>query len=775
MATSLVGLETVDLLSGIIGQKLSQQDLTPSVIFIAGLIMILLGVIFFGAFVKAARNTSVASPAKDEVKTEQPSNVSYKELKQLQESSKTLPAKDEVKTEQPSNVPYEELKQLQESSKTLPAKDEVKTEHSSNVPYEKLKQLQESSKKIDTFCHQIYKIIQDSNEHGFLPYALLSEFDVYRRNKSKNFRIAVIGEFSQGKSTLLNALLGEEIQPAREIPCSGTVTVLKHGKQKRVICRYRDGREEEIALSEYQERASISENAAIGCLSDELAQSEIEEIIFEHPDLELCSSGVEILDSPGLNEHPERTAITQKLLENTDAVIFLTNATRSLTLGERDLLQELRTKLNRGKDTKPADNIFVVCNFMDLVRTEKGREQVKQRIENFVQGKKPIVKGKNRVHFISAQATLDALKSGIENEYLKSFREFTQSLENFLTWERGQLKIKRAVYEIDCLIEQCLAGLNQAERILEGKIQNSEAEKQKILDQIGEASGRDVKIQLIAANLKNEVFDQAVKSLIEQYEGLEERMVEKSQHWKSVHNPVLSQAKLILDYTNCFIRDLSIEIDEWGNKQLKEVILQQSINILNADIKKMFDAIQSKYKNIDSEVNASFSERIKLSIDGISDDFIGSGGIRGGLGIGAFAAGLLAFSGIGFMAIIIASVATGIASSFGLGMLDIDGLHNQIKMKVLKRGYEKLGDDESIGKIEKNLKEIINPIFDSKVESASRIISEDISFYENLLEKQEMLHESTLQQCEATKAWILSKRQELEEVRKAMKLVIIVK
>jgi predicted GTPase len=65
---------------------------------------------------------------------------------------------------------------------------------------------------------------------------------VSRKLQSQRFRLAVVGEFSQGKSTLLNALLGEEIQPVRAIPCSGTVTVLKYGTQKRVVCRYKDGR-----------------------------------------------------------------------------------------------------------------------------------------------------------------------------------------------------------------------------------------------------------------------------------------------------------------------------------------------------------------------------------------------------------------------------------------------------------------------------------------------------------------------------------------------------
>lgn len=124
------------------------------------------------------------------------------------------------------------------------------------------------------------------------------------------------------------------------------------------------------------------------------------------------------------------------------AVIFLTNASRSLTQGERDLLQDLKIQLNHGKENQPANNLFVVGNFMDLVRTQKGREQVQERIKRFVQGENPLISGENRIHFISAQAALDAFLQGNEDEYSKSFENFTQSVENFLINERGVIKNK---------------------------------------------------------------------------------------------------------------------------------------------------------------------------------------------------------------------------------------------------------------------------------------------------------------------------------------------
>ncbi|MDY6898761.1 MAG: dynamin family protein [Cyanobacteriota bacterium] len=651
----------------------------------------------------------------------------------------------------------------------LPALPEQKsTQQSIEISYDQLKKFQEHRLQLDYFFNQFFQILKDCQKRNFISENFIDEAKaIWKKNQSERFRLAVVGEFSQGKSTLLNALLGEEIQPAREIPCSSTVTVLKYGKQKRVICVYKDGREEEISYDAYQQKATISENAAIDCLSDELAQSELEEIIFEHPYLELCKSGVEILDSPGLNEHPERTAITQKLLKDTDAAIFLTNASRPLTQGERDLLHEIRVYLNGGKDDEPADNLFIACNFIDLIRTDKGKEQIKQRITKFVQGEKPLIAGKNRIHFISAQAALDAIIHGSKDAYLEDFNYFVSSTENFLRFERGELKLKRLNLILDTFNKKCDKVLNQAQNTIEGKIKLEETDKQEIIEQIGEIGGRDIKIYTLAKKLKKEACNKAIEYRKKWYENLCDRISEKSKSWHSEHSHIWSQDQLIKDYTNQFIRDLSLEIDKWGTKVLKDIILQNRIKFLDANIEHELDTIQADFKNLDIQVHSDFSSQIQLSIDGISDDFIGFAGIGGGIGIGgALAAGLLVFTGFGFIAVIAASVAATIAGSFGLGVLDMDGLHHQIKKKILEEGLKKF--DDSIDKMDEKINEIVNQVFENRVESFHKIMAQAIALYENLLEQQKHASQETFEEREADKAWISQKRQELERIQQLL-------
>lgn len=633
-----------------------------------------------------------------------------------------------------------------------------------SIYYGGLKKVQEVSKQLTNYCHQIIQILQPCHERGFLRQDLIDEVsNILKKLESHRFRLAVVGEFSQGKSTLLNALLGEEIQPMRELPCSATVTVLKYGVQKRVICHYKDGSEEEIPFAEYRQKVILSEDAAIGSIKEEIAHSTIEEIIVEHPNLKLCNSGVEIIDSPGLNEHPELTAITQQLLQDIDAAIFVTNASRSLTQGERELLNQLRVQLNGGKAEEPANNLFIVGNFMDLIRTEKGREQVKKRIHNFVEGDQPIITGKNRVHFISSQAALNAALNISEDDYQESFDNFTKSIERFLMLERGGLKFQQLSEQLNKLIQKNISELNQFVNTLESNIKVIEDEKHKTLEQIGEFSGRDVKICLLTIQLIEQSLEKTNISWNEWYEGLEERMISRSEDWHSEYRRIWQQDKLISDYIQCFLRDLSDEIDDWVNHQLKAVILQDNLQNLTINIQYELDAIQSDLNLLDRKINTKYSEQIKLAINDVTDQLLVDNIDLSAL----LQQELLVFTGMGFLPVALANVNAVIASSLGSRMLDSDRFHSEIKMSILEIGFQKL--DESVDKIYEKLQENIEKFFDTKVESVSQVIEGAISVYEQLLEQQEKTHQEMLEQHYANKSWILHRCQDLEQINNRIK------
>lgn len=871
MDIKLVDSQAVDLLSNITGQNLSQEDVTPSVIFLAALVTLLLGVIYadnevtdeekqrlqktLNKFIPAQGGVPeltklMVKGVKENLDYTKPTNLlkltsSFSKSQKLlllsfgyemSAADGTIDAREKryleviadwlcvksaylevleagfsgqknVNSAALSEVKYlldpayfheldtifvnaanDILESLSPGSENQnPQQQQVTFETNTNeqaadsVPSQtpktqqnranyspKLADFNQYKRQLDNLCGQIYNVIRDCCDRNLLPSTLKEEIvKVSKKLQAQRFRLAVVGEFSQGKSTLLNALLREEIQPVRAIPCSGTITVLKYGTQKRVICRYKDGGEEEIALEEYKTKASIPKEEARDHRSEQLGQSDIAEIIFEHPDLELCRNGVEILDSPGLNEHPNRTDITQQLLKNIDAALFLTSAMRPLSEKEKELIQDVKTQLNGGKENEPAENLFIIVNFMDLLEEEEERQDVKHRIENFVKDENLPITSDSRIHYISAKAALKAILHKTNNEYLEAFQNFTQSVEKFITTERGWIEINQATKKVSELIESSLNGLHQAEQIINGNINLSEAEKQNVWEQIGEASGRDVKIRNLANNMKKEALEKATASWDNWMKNLPERMAKKSEKWDSGgHSHIWSQDKLIQNYVDKFIREIQKGINDWGNDELGNSILKPKLIELGNEILKELESLQDNCKFLGRPTNDEMSLNLNLiNIKGIDANFSGAGGFIGGFTLGSFGTmGLLFLSPLTIIPAILVGVGAGLIGAFGFGLVDVDGIHNKIKQKVCEIGLEKFKESQT--EIVEQLEQVILSAFSSRIEVVDTTIKHLISYYETLLEQQEKAHQETVEQREAEKAFIAQKRQELEQVQK---------
>jgi hypothetical protein len=394
---------------------------------------------------------------------------------------------------------------------------------------------------------------------------------------------------------------------------------------------------------------------------------------------------------------------------------------------------------------------------MDLLDNEEDIIDVKQRLDNFINSEKPLVKGENRSHYISAKAALQSILNGTNNEYLQAFQDFVNYLEQFLIFERGKLKINQAIIKIDKL-------LNLSFQELEKSIKRCETERQEIIEKIGEASGRDVKIRILGKQAIEQAIQEAEESWNKWEAGLTNRLILKSHNWTSQHNPVLSQKDLIKDYSTFFNSNLVYEIDDWGNKELGKSILTRNIKLLDAKIELEIEAVEAYFHDTKQQVKTNLQERVKFSINGLNDDFAGVGGFLGGLGIGgALAAGLLFLTPLGLVAIVAASITAAVGSSFGLGMLDLDGLREQIKIKVVESGFQNF--EASKDKIFDKLYEIVELAINNKVQASSHELEKAILRHENSLEQKDKAYQKMLEQCKAKKVEIAQKCQELKQLQ----------
>jgi uncharacterized tellurite resistance protein B-like protein/GTPase SAR1 family protein len=664
---------------------------------------------------------------------------------------------------------------------------EINQNHSVSS-YKELQNFQQYRQKLNAVCQTLSSILRDGSDRNVLSPTLTAEVTKESRNlQSQRFRVAVVGEFSKGKSTLLNALLGEEIQPVRDIPCSGTVTVLKYGPQQRVICKYKDGREEEISPQQYKDKAAISEEAALGDVGDELINSELQEIIFEHPNLELCCNGVEIIDTPGLNEHAERTLVTEQVLKTTDAVIFLTHAQNVLTEKERELLLYLKQELNPERDDEAARNIFILVNFADLLRREGSHKQARQRVETIVKNQN-LIAGENRIHLISAQSALDAILDGTENEYVQSFQDFTKSLEQFLIEKRGAIALQESAAGLKQIINTGCEELNQYQKMLDGKLTLPEADKQKIFEQMAEVSGRDVKIRLLAKKIRQECLEESHESWNEWLKELRERIISKSANWNSKHSHLWSQDQLITDYANQFVRELTQDINFWTNHKLSEIV-KQKIGVLDDQIYDNLEPICEEFELFDLRLNTNLFTQFKdfatsgnrggIRITGIgiaasiSTIGVDVGGFVGGtLGIGAAVGAALFFlTGVGTIPVILGALAAAAGGGLGWSQLDGDVVKAQIKEKVCELGFQEF-EESSQSIFIKNIQKKIIAVFEKRTEATSDVMSKAIALWENLLEQQEKHDRQNQAECEAQKVWLAEKRRELQQIESQIEAVL---
>lgn len=598
-----------------------------------------------------------------------------------------------------------------------------------NGEYQKLQGFQVQKQSLLKRIDYLSQLIDDGIKESLLPVTFSDEIQAIKdKLESQRFRVAVIGDFSQGKSTLLNALLGEEIQPVRAIPCSGTLSVLKYGDHKRVVCRYRDGREQEIAVEDYQKKAAISRDAALNNRSEELLNSSIAEIVFEHPNLSLCRNGVEIVDSPGLNEHPDRTRVTEELLKETDVILFMTNAIKLLTQGERDII----TRIKERAGDRPLENLFLVVNFMDNLDSNEDREDVRIAANSVI--KDGSITGKDRIHFISAKSALKATLSDTSNEYLVGFQNFTSTLESFLADERGFVILQSATQDLHELTQDCVSELNNAIDSLNTNLADSY--KKEILERIGEASGRFVTLRKMADYLRKQTTDLALVSWQENSSKFQAKIISKSEKWETEHNPLFSRNLLIQDYAEQFNQSLQSEMYSWVQLKLNNEIIFPKLNLLDRGMKAELKALNSSFSSLDKKVGTKFDDTFRPAFDDFDVGFVAAwaaGGLIGG-GAGAAAAFLMIPALALGPAMIMGVAAAALLGGGGLFGATADA-YKQISLRVCNSGFEEFKKSED--SIKAKIEEFISTSFDQRIQSVNILIKEVISECENRLELEE--------------------------------------
>ena len=149
--------------------------------------------------------------------------------------------------------------------------------------------------------------------------------------------VCVVGEFKQGKSSLVNALVGRPVCPVDDDLATSAITLLRYGEDVGVQVRRREG---DQTVVEDIDPASIPDWVTEAGNPENAKGVERVDIAVPSP---LLANGLVLVDTPGMGGlGAGHAAATLAFLPFADGLIFVSDASSELSAPEVEFLREAR-------------------------------------------------------------------------------------------------------------------------------------------------------------------------------------------------------------------------------------------------------------------------------------------------------------------------------------------------------------------------------------------------------------------------------------------------
>ena len=352
--------------------------------------------------------------------------------------------------------------------------------------------------------------------------------------QSKHFNIAVVGEFSAGKTHFINQLIGRELLLESAVPTTAVCTEIsfcnEHEKNDSFsIFRSSDGKE-----------TNLSENEVItACGNDEYCLSHLLKCRLTNADF---YTNLKLYDTPGIDDIVgKRALIAYELMDRTDAAVIVISALRPFGLCEKSFLSNyvINKKITR---------CAICLSYMD-----KLDDQSKCRVLNHV-----INEVRKFVEHIDI-FILNVDDSGLSEKVCLNGSQIFIGKKNVIRqlneWSHGnyrniiQEQQKLRFFEI---LSSCEQDVDNYITLLDSKISETEGHEKNILSDLNEKNSKwiDIKRDFISSSreLSSDVSERLQNLMV----GIRNFKTEKdsSEHQLALNAFIKKESKSITEFIN---------------------------------------------------------------------------------------------------------------------------------------------------------------------------------------------------------------------------------
>lgn len=290
------------------------------------------------------------------------------------------------------------------------------------------------------------------------------------------FRVVVMGTFTSGKSSLINALLGSRILPESALPSTAILTFIQFGcDTEDVEIHYRDivnedgnvtkGAMEHISKEKFMQtyHYDIADTEKLSQMGGIPRFKKVAYSIVRCS-LPLVQDGVSIVDTPGLEDKDVATELALDIAAKAQTIIYVCGE-RGFAETDREYFEE-NFKGNSG-------NVFFILNKMDNITSDIQRKQAIGRVRYDVKGCFVKADGfvdealmSKRVFGLSSLLALDARRGMTFDEDLQKDVPLSEEKQTMKLQRSQFLPFEEALQEFLTTDERCLAQYGKVFRTL---------------------------------------------------------------------------------------------------------------------------------------------------------------------------------------------------------------------------------------------------------------------------------------------------------------------